>query len=188
MFGGYAHGLREIGMNAQHKVIAVNRHKEFRPHEFDHKLEVLGFGVAARGDIHHLIMEDARALPINDILHILNRAFIARNCRRRKYYRISLLKPDKTVFALNDAHKSRARFSLRAGYDEEKSMVRIAMRFFYVNKSVFLNFDVAEFTGERRVIAHGKSVNHHFSGEFFGKPDKLLDARDKRGKSSGNNT
>ena len=107
----------KIGIGDQHRILAVDRHKEFGPHNAHHFHQFFLFGMAAGMNIHHFIMVDFDALAQNFVFQVLYRAFVARNHRRRKDHRIAFFEAQKAMFAIDDFHQYRVGFALGAGAD-----------------------------------------------------------------------
>src|SRR3989344_7952635 len=108
-----AHFNREIGVYAEHVVVAVYRDEELGSDLFVYPGGFLAVTVTGCMYVARMVGDDVCALARKVVFQLLHSAFVAGNHRRRKHHRVSRLEPDVLVRFVADASERGEFIALR---------------------------------------------------------------------------
>ena len=105
----------DLAVDAQHIVVAVERHEEFRMDLFVYPCRLVAISMSGRMDVGDLVVDDVGALTREVVFQFLYGAFVARNDRRREQDRVALCNLDIFMRLVGHAHHGGIFVALGAG-------------------------------------------------------------------------
>src|SRR5690242_2232312 len=108
-----------------------------RHHKCQHKLELVGIGVAGSVNVQHFVVDNIGAALIESVHHTFYRLFVTRNWRCRNNDSITTLNLDGTMFAISHTVKGSIFLTLCSGTNNKELIFREATHFLFRNKSVW---------------------------------------------------
>ena len=174
----HAHEFADLGMLAQHPILAVHGDKVTRLRQREHHLQLLLAGMT--GDVQRrvAVIDDLRALLKQLVNDAADRDLVARNGRGRDDDAVAGV--DRDLFVLGKRHtvQRRHRLTLAAGADDNGLAARQAADLRHVHHDAVRNVHIAELRRNAHDVFHAAAGDADLALILCRHVDNLLQAMD----------
>src|SRR6185312_1174726 len=168
-------------MGGEHPELPVHRHDRLRPHEPEHRPQLLGVAVARvvhRGD---LLVQHLGAVLGELVDRVVHGELVPGDRLGRDDHGVARLDRDVAVVAVRDPHERRQRLALAAGAEDQHVAAGVVVELLRLDQRVVGNVDVAEVPRDVDVLAHRAADHAHLAAGLDRHVGRLLHAVDVRG-------